>query len=213
MAQLVMLNNRRAVRTITPAGVARNTSAGRWTRAKAVPRLMDIRPRVSIRRIARTWEDDDLAGLGKKLKKIGKKIKNAFKGKNLLKTAAIAATAYGGYKLATSAAGKSFLSKAGSGLVKAAGSLVKSAPKIASSVIAYKTAAAQAAPVYADEVPMPSGFASYAVPAGDPDAAQPSSEAVAPTYTEDPVPTEPMPGWVIPAAIGAGVLLLLSSRK
>ena len=159
----------------------------------------------------RTWaadlaglEDEDLAGLGSTLKKIGKKIGNAFKPKNLLKTAAVAAVAYGGYKLATSDTGKSVFSSIGSGLskvgsaaVKVVGATADALPQLANSYVAYQSAAVNqptaqdAGLVYGD---------GYGV-------SIPDSGATVTDTTQS-----SLPGWVIPAALGAGLLLLVTRR-
>lgn len=176
---------------------------------------------------ARTWPDEglagfdpeELAGLGSTLKKIGKKIGNALKPKNLLKTAAVAAVAYGGYKLATSDTGKDVLSKVGSGLAKVGSAAATLIPKVAESYIQYQTAGAQQMPV---EMGMTDSLA-YAQPQATTDyvtAPRPGflmPDGTFQTESLNPIIGSPqastMPGWVIPAAIGAGVFLLVTSRR
>lgn len=188
-----------------------------------VPSIVIRRKRRAYPRAGRSWDDAELEGLGKSLKKLGKKLKKAVKPKNLLKTAAVAAVAYGGYKLATG--GK--LTGLGTGLANIGKSLVKAAPKIggavmqvapqlATSYIAYKTATTPepAAPEdYEGELVMPREFIQ------DPQGYAPqgyTTEAYAPeAYAQRTrqAGVSGLPSWAIPAAIGAGVLLLVTSRK
>lgn len=187
-----------------------------------VPSIVIRRRRKAYPRASRSWDDAELEGLGKSLKKLGKKLKKAIKPKNLLKTAAVAAVAYGGYKLATggkfTGLGKG-LANIGKSLVKAApkigGAVMQVAPQLASSLIAYKTATTPepaGMEDYEGELVMPREFIQdsqgflpqgYAPEANGPDAYAQSPHQAASTLSS----------WAIPAAIGAGVLLLVTSRK